>query len=169
MTPSSAPDGSPLMLDTIHACGCYHLFFPADTVRLREGAPTNEEWAFVPARLPRLNPGQRLVVRIASATHYVTGVAADTAGGGRPYTLRDEKILRTLPWPGGGTRSLYAADGLVRGSERGERFFFWPMGIASAGAMRQWGHHATAFVGRRHFDDPNLLDKRFVLPDRPTP
>jgi hypothetical protein len=163
-----APDGSPLMLDTIHACGCYHLFLPADTVRLRDGAPTNEEWAFVPARLPPMRPGQRLVVRIASATHYVTGVAADS-GGGTPYTLRDEQMLRTLPWPGGGTRSLYAADGLVRGSERGERFFFWPMGIASAGAMRQWGHHATAFVGRRHFDDPNLLDKRFVLRDRPTP
>jgi hypothetical protein len=164
-----APDGTPLMLDTIHACGCYHLFFPADAVRLREGAPTNEEWAFVPAPLPRLNPGQQLVVRIASATHYVSGIAADAADGGTPYTLRDEKTLRTLPWPGGGTRSLYAADGLVRGSERGERFFFWPMGIASAGAMRQWGHHATAFVGRRHFDDPNLLDRRFVLPDRPTP
>jgi hypothetical protein len=164
-----APDGSPLMLDTIHACGCYHLFFPADTVRLRDGAPTNEEWAFVPAQLPRLNPGQRLVVRIASATHYVSGVAADIGGSGTPYALRDEQVLRTLPWPGGGTRSLYAANGLVRGSERGERFFFWPMGIASAGAMRQWGHHATAFVGRRHFDDPNLLDRRFVLPDRPPP
>jgi hypothetical protein len=163
-----APDGAPLMLDTIHACGCYHLFFPADTVRLRDGAPTNEEWAFVPARLPRLQPGQRLVVRIASATHYVSGVIADGAdagGGGAPYTLRDEHLLRTLPRPGGGTRSLYAADGLVRGSERGERFLFWPMGIASAGAMRQWGHHATAFVGRRHFDDPNLLEERFVLPD----
>ncbi len=164
-----APDGSPLMLDTIHACGCYHLFFPADTVRLRDGAPTNEEWAFVPARLPRLNPGERLVVRIASATHYVSGVAADAHDGGAHYTLRDEQTLRTLPRPGGGTRSLYAADGLVRGSERGERFLFWPMGIASAGAMRQWGHHATAFVGRRHFDDPNLLDKRFVLPERPPP
>jgi len=34
----------------------------------------------------------------------------------------------------------------------------WPMGVASAGAMRQWGRHATAFIGRRHFDDPWLLD-----------
>jgi hypothetical protein len=29
--------------------------------------------------------------------------------------------------------------------------------------MRQSGHHATAFVGRRHFDDADLLEKRFVL------
>jgi hypothetical protein len=37
------------------------------------------------------------------------------------------------------------------------------MGIASAGAMRQWGRHATAFVGRRHFDDADLFEKRFVF------
>lgn len=35
------------------------------------------------------------------------------------------------------------------------------MGIQRAGAMRQWGRHATAFVGRRHFDDAELLEKRF--------
>jgi hypothetical protein len=29
--------------------------------------------------------------------------------------------------------------------------------------MRQWGRHATAFVGRRHFDDADLLEERFVL------
>jgi len=48
-------------------------------------------------------------------------------------------------------------------TERAERWLFWPMGIDSAGAMRQWGRHATAFVGRRHFDDADLLEKRFVL------
>ena len=69
----------------------------------------------------------------------------------------------TLPRAAGGTRSAYGSDGLVRGSERGERFFFWPMGIQSAGQMRQWGRHATAFVGRRHFDDPLLFDSYFVL------
>jgi hypothetical protein len=29
--------------------------------------------------------------------------------------------------------------------------------------MRQWGRHATAFVGRRHFDDADLLDRYFEL------
>jgi hypothetical protein len=158
-----APDGRVLMLDTIHACGCYHLFFPADGVALREGAPRHEEWAFVPAQLPPLAPGQRLVVRIASATHYVTGLVATAARDGTAYALRDENDLRSLPLPGGGARSFYRPDGLVAGSERGERFLFWPMGIASAGAMRQWGHHATAFVGRRHFDDADLIERRFVI------
>jgi hypothetical protein len=32
--------------------------------------------------------------------------------------------------------------------------------------MRQWGRHATAFVGRRHFDDPWLFERYFAL-DRP--
>jgi len=38
---------------------------------------------------------------------------------------------------------------------------FWPMGIDSPGAMRQWGRQPTAFVGRRHFDDADLLERRF--------
>jgi hypothetical protein len=62
-----------------------------------------------------------------------------------------------------GARSAYGPDGLVAGTERAERFLFWPMGIASAGQMRQWGKHATAFVGRRHFDDADLFEKRFVF------
>jgi hypothetical protein len=49
----------------------------------------------------------------------------------------------------------------VQGSERGERVYFWPMGIREPGAMRIWGRHATAFVGRRHFDDPDLLERYF--------
>jgi hypothetical protein len=168
-----APDGTPLMLDTIHACGCWHQFYPAAGVPLRDGAPTQQEWAFVPAPLPALAPGQRLVVRLATRTHHVSAVVADagTARDATPYALRDEQALRSLLVRDGSSthRSLYGPDGLVAGTERGERFVFWPMGIASAGAMRQWGHHATAFVGRRHFDDPNLLDARFVLPDAAPP
>jgi hypothetical protein len=160
-----APDGTPVLLDTIHACGCWHQFYPAPGVALRGGAPAHEEWAFVPAGLPPLAPGPRRAVRLAAGTHHVTGVAAVDAGAAADrYVLRDEDALRSLPLPGGGARSLYGADGLVRGSERAERFVFWPMGIASAGAMRQWGHHATAFVGRRHFDDADLIERRFVIP-----
>jgi len=47
--------------------------------------------------------------------------------------------------------------------ERAERFLFWPTGIASPAGMRQWGRHATALVGRRHFDDADLLERRFRL------
>ena len=94
------------------------------------------------------------------------GLAA-TVGGRecRPAlrTGRNQPGRRSLPLPGGGFRSIYGADALVQGTERGERFLFWPMGIPSAGAMRQWGNHATAFLGRRHFDDADLIEKRFRL------
>ncbi len=157
--------GLPLMVDSIHACGCYHLFMPGDRLAARPPPQPGIEWAFVPQRLPALRPGQRLTVRIASGTHYVVGIDADAASGvgDRTYRLDDEQSLRALPLPGGGSRSVYDRAGLIAGSERGERFWFWPMGIASPGAMRQWGHHATAFVGRRHFDDADLIDRRFRL------
>jgi hypothetical protein len=51
----------------------------------------------------------------------------------------------------------------MAGTDRLESWLFWPMGIERAGAMRQWGRHATAFVGRRHFDDARLLEHRFDL------
>jgi hypothetical protein len=33
------------------------------------------------------------------------------------------------------------------------------MVIASSGQMRQWGRHATAFLGRRHCGDPTLIER----------
>jgi len=38
-------------------------------------------------------------------------------------------------------------------------------GVLSPGAMRQWGRHAVAFVGRRNFDDPFFMDRMFKEAD----
>jgi hypothetical protein len=103
---------------------------------------------------------------MATRTHYLqrVGVVAATATSpAMTYALRDEDELRRLSLPAGGTRSVFDEDGFIAGAERAERFFFWPMGIVSAGQMRQWGRHATAFVGRRHFDDPGLFDRYFEI------
>lgn len=158
-------NGAPLLYDSIHACGCYHLFFPTRAVAARPQPDTLDEGLFAPQDAPRPAPGERIVLRIASRTHYLQRVSVgpdgDPAAVG--YALRDERVLLTLHWPAGGTRSAYDAAGLVPGTERLERFLFWPMGIESAGQMRQWGRHATAFVGRRHFDDARLLDQYFEL------
>ena len=70
-----------------------------------------------------------------------------------------------MPRAAGERASAFGPDGLIAGSERLERFLFWPMGIVSPGAMRQWGRHATAFVGRRHFDDARLMERYFALTD----
>ncbi|MBK8116384.1 MAG: hypothetical protein IPK44_18760 [Candidatus Accumulibacter sp.] len=52
-------------------------------------------------------------------------------------------------------------DGLVAGSERLERFSSGQWGYAARADARNGGRQATAFVGRRHFDDPALLDRYF--------
>lgn len=161
-----AEDGEPLLFDTIHGCGCYHLFFPTPRATPLPPPPdTLDEHAFVPARLPRLGDGERVVVRIAPGTHYVSAMAAVAAAPEGTLRLHpaDEASLRSLPDGAGGRRSLYGPDGIVQGSERGERYVFWPMGVAEPGAQRQWGRHATAFVGRRHFDDADLLERNFRL------
>ena len=101
-------------------------------------------------------------MRIASGTHYIerVGVVRGDDGALR-YELQPYGRLRSLVRPDGSRASVFGADGLVAGTERPERWIFWPSGIVSAGSMRQWGRHATAFVGRRHFDDADLLEKRF--------
>jgi hypothetical protein len=163
-----ANDGEPLVFDTIHGCGCYHLFFPTPRATPRPAPDGIEEWAFVPATLPRVARDERIVVRIAPGTHYVSAVAV--ARGHPPGTkllgASDEDSLRRLPLAPDATRSLYGPDGIVPGTQRGERYVFWPMGVPDPGAMRQWGRHATAFVGRRHFDDAHLVERYFMLDDR---
>ena len=159
-----APDGEPLLYDTIHPCGCYHLFFPTDKLRAKPRHPSLQEHAYVPQAAPRLALGERPTLWLESATHYlvrVTNSPPDTTRSASPYELADYDQLRSLPRADGTRRNLFRPDGLIDGTERGERLLFWPMGIASAGAMRQWGHHATAFVGMRHFDDPDLIEKAF--------
>ena len=165
-----APGGEPVIHDSMHACGCYHEFFPTPLARLRPAPDSLEEWAFVPQSLPRLADGERPLLRVASATHYLDGVGVVRGPDSiARYAMRGYDELRSLIDFTGGQRSAFGPDGLVPGTERAERFLFWPMGIASPGAMRQWGRHATAFVGRRHFDDADLIERRFELelPERP--
>ncbi|CAN0355640.1 unnamed protein product, partial [Phaeothamnion confervicola] len=145
-----SPEGIPLVYDTIHPCGCYHMFFPTPLAQPLPAPEGEVEWAFVPQTLGAAAHGEHVVVRIASRTHYVERVYLDRTDSLARYALRPYDDLRSLPRMAGGSRSVFGQDGIVPGTERGERFLFWPMGIASAGAMRQWGRQPTAFVGRRH-------------------
>ncbi len=158
-----APDGAPLVYDTMHPCGCYHMFFPTARAVPLPAPPGEVEWALVPQKLRTMNATDRLVVRIASGTHYVSGVYVDPDDSLARYELRPYDELRSLRQMRGGTRNVFGRGGIIAGTERPERFLFWPMGIVNAGAMRQWGRHATAFIGRRHFDDADLLERRFLL------
>jgi hypothetical protein len=161
------PDGAPWVFDAMHACGCYHLFFPTARAVARPQPESLDEAGFAPQALPRLVAENRITVRLESATHYVQRIVTGggPVAGAMEYRFAEDDELRSLPLPDGGRRSLFRPDGIVPGTERGERWFFWPMGVPEPGAMRQWGRHATAFVGRRHFDDARLMERYFALTD----
>jgi hypothetical protein len=155
--------GRPLLYDTIHPCGCYHMFFPGPRLVPRPDDETVGEGFHVPQRAPGIGPGQRLAVRVAAGTHQLLRLhAVPATTPATPLEVRDYADLRSLARDDG-RRSLFGEDALVVGTGRSERFLLWPMGVASAGAMRQWGRHATAFVGRRHFDDPGLIEAGFSV------
>jgi len=160
-----APDGEPWVYDTIHHCGCYHQFFPTPRAALKPQPDTLDEAPLVPQLLPRAGSDSRITLRLASGTHYLERVVVHAAlhGPAVEYAFADDDALRSLPLNEEERRSVFRPDGIVPGSERGERWLFWPMGVPEPGAMRQWGRHATAFVGRRHFDDPDLLERYFTL------
>jgi hypothetical protein len=155
--------GQPLIHDSIHSCGCYHLFFPTVQAKPKPAPESMMEWAFVPQQAPALLPSQRIVLRLQSRSHHLIGLSARAASDGVTYQWRNDQELRALQTANVNTKSVFASDGIIPGTERGERWLFWPMGIASPGSMRQWGRHATAFVGRRHFDDVDLLELRFLF------
>jgi hypothetical protein len=155
-------DGSPLAYDSVHTCGCYHLLFPVGDLRPR---PELSELPEPPLVLPALMPpgsGERMHLFLAAGSHYLERAwPARPAADARPYQSADREALYRVDGPDG-KRSLFAPDGLVPGTSRGERWFLWPSGVRSPGAMRERGRRATAFLGRRHFDDPFLLDQVFL-------
>jgi len=154
--------GQALLYDAIHPCGCWHAFFLPTTSPLRFHQPPGEESRF--AQRLTLDGNNAPTLWLSGGEHRLLWV--DERRPAYPaisYRSADLDDLRQLPHPQG-QRSLYANDGLVPGSERLERWLLWPSGVISPGAMRQWGRHATAFVGRAQFDDPGLLEGYFTVP-----
>ncbi|MGR9036922.1 MAG: hypothetical protein ACU83O_10100 [Gammaproteobacteria bacterium] len=156
-----SPEGKPLAYDSIHGCGCYYMLFPNDgykAIQPKDGA----ERVLSPKQIKTLAPGQRLLLRLQTRTHYLRQVAPwddNSENLMSNYKIENADRLRNLPMPDGSRRSLFGEDGIIDASRRTERFLLWPFGVASPGAMRQWGTHAIAFTGKRHFDDPFLLEK----------
>ncbi|MGQ0585646.1 MAG: hypothetical protein ACT4PK_00365 [Gammaproteobacteria bacterium] len=154
-------DGKPLLYDTIHPCGCYHYYFVAKPLTRKEQGGFWQE----PVMFPQEAPAGPFAIRVQSATHYVrrlVPLAELPAVESQQYDQVDYAELLSLP-DGEGARSLFCEDGIACGTERMERTWLWPAGIESAGAMRQWGRHATSFVGRTHFDDARMLERLFEI------
>jgi hypothetical protein len=156
--------GEPFMVDIMNNCGCYHFFAPARGRVNQTLAPASATPPFVPQDLPPLGREERLGVRVNSGRHQVQRLFAAREGKGDIlYDLRPYEDLESLPAGDGSRKSLFDASGIVPGTERSERFFLFPMGVPRVGSMRQRGHHAVDFIGRAHFDDPDLFERNFIL------
>lgn len=153
--------GNVLLADAMHNCGCYYMAFPTRALQARDRKVSFEEPLWIPQTLS-VKERTRAVIHIAEMTHYIRKVEfVDEPATNFELTPIAYDTLRSLSTTRERFHSMFDTNGLIKGSERAERWLLWPMGVASAGAMRQVGHHPIAFVGRRHFDDPDLLDVYF--------
>ncbi len=156
------PNGQPFMVDVMNNCGCYHFYVPHPNTPAKIIPVPDGINAFVPRRLPVSYPGQRLRLRIMSGWHQVDHLDADMMPRSYiPYQLVDYDRLEMLPRDEQAFESIFNSRGIAKDSPRIESLIFFPMGIADIGSMRQRGHHGVVFIGRAHFDDPNLFDKNF--------
>lgn len=161
------PDGSVLLYDSIHACGCYHLLFPRDPRLQPKTLPSQTEAPLVLTRVAPPRSAGRLRLQLTPDNHYLQGIGSARNVGLQAasrsvldYRAADYQQLRSLPMEQG-RRGLFDPDGLIGSSRRPERWLLWPMGVPSAGAQRIWGQHAVSFASKRHFDDPELLESLF--------
>jgi hypothetical protein len=152
----------PLVLESMHTSGRDHRWYPVQALTRRE---RNGDAQGIPVVAPESAPAQRATLRIEAGTHRILRVLRAEEVGANPttlgYSIRRYDDLLMLPYPGGGTRSLFDAEGLVRGSPSNGGF---SSGIPAFGALRQLGHHPITPIGRAHFDDPFLLESVFVPP-----
>jgi hypothetical protein len=152
------------MVDSVSDCGCYHFFSPdRERVERVRSRPLSFD-PFVPEWLPAISPEERLGIRINSGWHQVQRLMP-VEGVADPilYALLRYDVLEALPRENGRTESIFNSKGIVKGSERVERFILFSMGIPSIGGMRQRGHQAIELIGKDYFDNPYLFDENFVF------
>ncbi len=157
-------EGVPILYESVHNCGCYYKAFPTEQLQVKQTTPYREPPLVLKA--PKIRPSsQRMTVAMESGTHYVRHLYPATRNsdpGALEIRFEDYDALRSLPYSASRRKSMFNTFGLVDGTERLERFILWPTGVLSPGAMRQWGRHAVAFAGKRHFDDPFYMDNMFM-------
>jgi hypothetical protein len=156
--------GKTFMIDVINNCGCYHFFVPDEgRVRAKIPQPSGLE-PFVPQWLPRVPSGERFGIRVNSGWHQVERILpVKKTAGSDAYELVPYEDLESLPRGEGSRESLFDSQGIAKGTERIEPLIFFPMGVPRVGSMRQRGHHAVVFIGRAHFDDPELFNRNFAF------
>jgi hypothetical protein len=157
-------EGKVFMVDVVSDCGCYHFFSPGrERVERVRSRPLSFE-PIVPEWLPAILSEGRLGIRVNSGWHQVQRlVPVEGVPDPMSYALVRYDVLEALPHENGTTESIFGSKGIVKGSERVERFILFSMGIPSVGSMRQRGHHAIELIGKDYFDNPYLFDENFAF------
>jgi hypothetical protein len=156
--------GSVLLYDSVHPCGCYHKYYHVSPLlHPLEDPPAGEPPLIFTQDIPSSEKG-RVAIHLTSKEHFVVGLstAMEHIGDAVRYRFNEYTTLRTLPYKDS-HRSMFRPDGIVMGTERAEHWFVWPMGVRSTGSMRQRGRHAIALVGRKHFDEARFLESAFTF------
>jgi hypothetical protein len=167
------PAGEVVAYDSIHLCGCwYRLFVPESWPLKRSNSYWNEPVSIQRISLPS-KTSPRMAVFLQADTHQIqflqpvdelARVKPNLANiMARDYQLQPFSQLLGLPVPSG-VRPVFDKKGYITNSVRPERWLFWPMGVKNPGALRRVGDHAMSFIGRRYFDDPNLLSHFTLTP-----
>ncbi len=158
--------GVPFLVDIMNSCGCYHFFVPHKQ-RIKSVIPVSLEFdPLVIDWLPDNYPDQPLAIRLNSGWHQVDDISTKTQiSTQNEYQLLPYQKLETLQRDQYQSESIFSPDGIVKGSDRIEPYFFFSMGVPDVGAMRQRGRHPIKLIGRLHFDDPYIIDKSFILKD----
>jgi hypothetical protein len=156
-------NGEAILFETIHNCGCYYKAYPTNRLKVLKKIDYAEPPLIL--RAPDINPLKYyMTVAMESRTHFVQHLYPSTRepqSATTVYSLTDYNQLRSLPYSNDHRRSMFNQKSIVSESKRLERFILWTTGVLSPGAMRQWGRHAVAFVGKRNFDDPFFMDRMF--------
>lgn len=165
--------GKVIAYDSIHLCGCWYRLFLSQN---RPYIPAAAHHWREPVLMQRVDAtGERMVVYLSKDTHQIifmhpasAATAPDSLMSRYPttqktYQLRPFQDLMRLR-AGEGIRPVFDKHGYVPGSERPERWLFWPMGVKNPGALRRFGDHAINFIGQRFFDEAELLEKLGVQP-----
>ena len=153
------PSGEVLAYDSIHQCGCWYRVYPGQGFRLESDKQFFQEPVIAPKNLPTPQGNARVVLYLEADTHQLINVDVDSNSSANinkmHYSLLPYEVLYKLR---NEKASIFDEAGILRNSQRPERWLLWTSGIESPGAMRDFGYHAIAFIGQRHFDDAYLLD-----------
>ncbi|MGY5453114.1 hypothetical protein ACVFI8_19555 [Agarivorans sp. MS3-6] len=153
-----SPQLEVIAYDSIHLCGCwYTLMLPKERAYEAIQDPKQES-----VLMYRVDTAEQMRISVSADTHQIINV--------RPVVddtllLASQREYQLAPWGNllsleheQGYQAIYDPQGYVWGSQRLERWFFWPMGVKQPGTLRRFGDHAISFVGERYFDQAHLLE-----------